>query len=89
MGEFNFTHVYTSEPGKWLLIRQVAMHSTALGMGTLMRRERKKILNGLLKTSAFRIQHDPFNYHEYYPADENFRCTVRTSNQLLSSNQTI
>lgn len=55
MGEFNFTHVYTSEPGKWLLSTQAAMHRTALGTGTLMPRERKKILNGLSKSSAFKI----------------------------------
>lgn len=40
--EFNFTHVYTGEPGKWLLITQVAMRNTVLGVGTLMPREKKE-----------------------------------------------
>lgn len=31
LGEFNFTRVYTGEPGKWPLITQVAMHSAVLG----------------------------------------------------------
>lgn len=43
LGEFNFTHVYTGEPGKWPLITQVAMHSAVLGMCTLLPREKKKV----------------------------------------------
>lgn len=42
--EFSFTHVYRGEPGKWLLVIQVAVHNAVLGMGTLMPREKKKSL---------------------------------------------
>lgn len=39
--EIGFTHVYGGEPGKWLLVTQVAVHNAGLGMGTLMPREKR------------------------------------------------
>lgn len=39
--EISFTHVCRGEPGKWLLVTQVAVHNEVLVLGTLKHREKK------------------------------------------------